>query len=89
MIKLYRKTVDPAADRIEARFRELVLSYKTVLTDDEPGTGKLPRIRDGKNIITGDEQIGQWLRELADELKWQRSISGDGCYIDPETGEVC
>jgi len=89
MIKLYRKTEDPAADRIEARFRELVLAYKTVLHDDEPGTGKLPRIEDGEHILRGDEQIGQWLRELADELKWQRSISGDGCYIDPETGEVC
>jgi hypothetical protein len=89
MIKLYRKTYDPAADKIEARFRELVLSYKTIISDDEPGSGKLPRIRDAENIITGDEQIEQWLQDLAEELKWQRSISGDGCYIDPESGEVC
>lgn len=89
MIRLYRNTEDPVADKIEALFRELVLSYKIVLSDDESVAGKLPRIEDGKSVIVGDEQIELWLHELAKELKWQRSISGDGCYIDPETGEVC
>lgn len=89
MIKLHRHTEDPAADKIEERFKDLVLSYKTVLSNDKSDSDKLPRIEDGDDIISGDEQIEQWLRDLEDELKWQRSLSGDGCYIDPKSGKVC
>jgi len=89
MIKLHRLTEDPAADKIEERFKDLVLSYKTVLSSDDSDSDKLPRIEDGDDIITGDEQIEHWLRDLEDELKWQRSLSGDGCYIDPKSGKVC
>ncbi len=89
MIKLHRQTEDPAADKIEERFKDLVLSYKTVLSNDTSDSDKLPRIEDGDDIISGDEQIEQWLRDLEDELKWQRSLSGDGCYIDPKSGKVC
>ncbi|CAN5266242.1 hypothetical protein BH23BAC3_BH23BAC3_11700 [soil metagenome] len=89
MIKLHRLTEDPAADKIEERFKDLVLSYKTVLSTGDSGSDKLPRIEDGDDIISGDEQIEHWLRDLEDELKWQRSLSGDGCYIDPKSGKIC
>lgn len=89
MIKLYRKSEDPAADKIEERFKDLVLSYKTVLSTDDSGGDKYPRIEDGDDIIFGDKQIEEWLRVLEDELKWQRSLSGDGCYIDPKSGKIC
>lgn len=85
MIKLIRKTDDPKADEIESRFDDLILSYKT-----ETAAGdSLLKIIDGDSVITGDEEIESWLRELEDELSWQRSLSGDGCYIDPESGKVC
>ena len=85
MIKLLRKSEDPKADDIESRFKDLILSYKTELSDG----GLLPKIHDGDTTISGDDDIESWLRELEDELKWQRSLSGDGCYIDPKSGKVC
>ena len=85
MIKLFRHADDPKADEIESRFEELILSYKTEISEDND----LPKILDGDTIISGDEEIEEWLRELESELKWQRSLSGDGCYIDPKSGNVC
>jgi len=89
MITLHRNSEDSAADRIEARFKDLVLSYKTILYKETSGSEKLPRIVDGDDIISGASQIEQWLEELEDELKWQRSLSGDGCYINPKSGQIC
>lgn len=89
MITLHRNKEDSAADKIEARFKDLVLSYETILHVEDSGSGKLPRIEDGDNVVSGDSEIEQWLQKLEDELKWQRSLSGDGCYIDPKSGKVC
>lgn len=85
MIKLIRKADDSKADHIESRFKNLILSYKT----ETAACKHLPKIIDGDSVITGDEEIEAWLRELEDELSWQRSLSGDGCYIDPDSGDVC
>lgn len=85
MIKLVRQTDDPKADEIESRFEDLILSYKTEISEDND----LPKIVDGDTTVSGDEEIEEWLRELESDLKWQRSLSGDGCYIDPESGNVC
>lgn len=85
MIKLIRKIDDPKADEIESRFKDLILSYKTEKSDED----NLPKIKDGDTVISDDEEIENWFRELEDELEWQRSLSGDGCYIDPKSGKVC
>jgi hypothetical protein len=85
MIKLIRNTDDTKSDDIESRFGDLVLSYKTEISDDD----NLPKIQDGESVISGDKQIESWLRELEDELIWQRSLSGDGCYINPKSGKIC
>lgn len=85
MIKLFRQADDPKADEIESRFENLILSYKTEISEDND----LPKIVDGDTTVSGDEEIEKWLRELESELKWQRSLSGDGCYIDPKSGNVC
>lgn len=85
MIKLIRKSDDPKADEIASKFNDLILSYKTEISDGND----LPKIQDGDTIISDDKEIEGWLRELEDELSWQRSLSGDGCYIDPESGNVC
>lgn len=89
MIKLYRSSDDAKADEIENRFNDLVLSYEAVISDYESGDLKLPSIQDGDRIVSGDQEIEQWLRELEADLKWERSLSGDGCYIDPNSGKVC
>lgn len=86
MITLYRNESDSAADRIEEKLQDLVLSYHSKkLSPDEQQL----YIDDGGNKIIGDENIEKWFIQLQSELKWQRSLSGDGCYIDPETGETC
>jgi len=85
MIKLFRHADDPKADEIESRFKELILSYKTEISE----ANDLPKILDGDTIISGDEEIEEWLSELESDLSWQRSLSGDGCYIDPKSGNVC
>jgi len=85
MIKLIRKETDPKADSIESRFDNLILSYKSEISEDTD----LPKVIDGGTVISGDEEIEKWLRKLEDELSWQRSLSGDGCYIDPKSGKVC
>lgn len=89
MITLYRKADDSKADEIEARFKDLVLSYKTRIGDSNFAKNKLPKIKDGDTIISGDQNIERWFRKLEANLKWERSLSGDGCYIDPESGDVC
>ena len=85
MITLYRKDNDAKADQIEERFKELVLSYKVVEIDDADET----HIREGEKVLQSEEEINEWLFELQQELKRQRSITADACYIDPVTGEVC
>ncbi|WP_340105235.1 hypothetical protein [Rhodohalobacter sp. 8-1] len=87
MIKLIRKPDDPKAGEIESRFGDLILSYKTEISDEDDDD--LPKIKDGDTIISGEDEIESWLQELEADLKWQRSLSGDGCYIDPESGKVC
>lgn len=85
MITLYRKTDDEEADRIEDALNNLVLAYKTEISDDE----QTPSIRDGEQIIREQNEISEWLLELTKEIQFQRSLSGDCCYIDPETGKTC
>lgn len=50
---------------------------------------EFPFISDGGQVISGKKNIENWLTGLKKELKWQRSVSGDGCYIDPDSGETC
>lgn len=88
MIKLIREAVDPKADQIESRFEDLILSYKTEISD-EHNDDNLPKIKDGDTIIAGKDEIENWLRELEADLKWQRSLSGDACFINPESGKIC
>lgn len=90
MIKLHRKKKDPKADELEQELNDLVLAFKTVEhTDDNSELPKLPYIEESDQIIQEVEAIDNWLLELKKELDWQRSLSGDACYIHPETGEIC
>ncbi|PWN06145.1 hypothetical protein [Rhodohalobacter mucosus] len=85
MITLHRKSSDDRADRIEERLRDLVLAYRTV-TDESADPCF---ITEGDRKILPGEDMEEWFRNLAGELEWSRSLSGDGCYIDPDSGDVC
>lgn len=86
MITLYRQKNDEKAEKIEQRLQDLVLAYRVKeLTDGQHE----PYIEESGKKIKATEEIETWFRELESELNWQRSLSGDGCYIDPFTGEVC
>lgn len=86
MITLHRRKTDPKADKIEQKFKDLVLAYRV---EDMPEDNSGPFIVDGGKKIEGEEEIMSWLQELEGDLKWERSLTGDGCYIDPRSGEVC
>jgi len=87
MIILNKKPGDAFAEEIHTALDDLIITFD-VNNLPEDSSGKT-YIKDGKKIIEGEKQINEWLRELEADLKWQRSLSGDGCYIDPETGESC
>lgn len=89
MIVLHRNSKDSYADAIEDRFKDLVLSYQSKMYTSDQTDKTLPQIEDGDRRISGEKEIEHWLIKLEAELKWQRSLSGDGCYIDPESGNVC
>lgn len=94
MIVLHRSDTDPFADRIEEILDDLVLAYKTKThAKSEPNINaqgaELPFIDENGSVISGKNKIDTYLRDLCSELKQQRAVTGDSCYIDPETGEVC
>ena len=85
MIELHTQKHDEYGLELKDKMKSLRLAFKTEELKD-----KLPVfIIDGKEKITGRADIEQWFRELEEELRIQRSITGDACYIDPETGKVC
>lgn len=86
MITLYRKKNDEQAAKIEERLKDLVLAYRVEEVEDHQIE---PFIKEGSKKIQGEEQLEKWFRELETELNWQRSISGDSCYISPDSGKIC
>ncbi|MEX0780816.1 MAG: hypothetical protein WD491_15125 [Balneolales bacterium] len=87
MITLHRKPKDPSSVELEEKLNDLVIAFET---EDHAGADNgMPYIEESGNKIEGKEAIEDWLKTLQDELQWQRSLSGDGCYIDPKSGETC
>ena len=90
MIELHRPAKDEPSDEIEQRLDDMTITYKTERYNKESQADfDLPYIKEGKTVVTGEDKIEKYLRELEAELKLQRSVSGDYCYIDPDSGEVC
>lgn len=85
MITLLRNKNDKSADAVEEKFRDLVLAYRVVINNEI----KSLIVKDGEDQYTPGKDFDDWLLQLKFELKSQRSLSGDGCYNDPRTGEVC
>ena len=93
MITLHRHKTDPKADKIEegqgGRGRRDPVRHRPRPPKRRPPRRPGPFIVDGGEKIEGDEKITSWMRELQGDLEWERSLTGDACYLDPETGEVC
>lgn len=87
MIKLFRKKEQEKADMIEGQFKNLVLAYQVTILPENDSRNWY--IEDGANTIEGESGYEDWFRELEGELNWQRTITADACYIDPESGKIC
>ncbi len=90
MIELHRLSDDTYADELEQKLQDLVVAYRIESYGSKSsGPAALPYIKESSKIVTGKQNIDRYFIELEEELRWQRSLSGDGCYIDPDSGEVC
>ena len=93
MLTLYRQENSPAADSIEAEFRDLVLGYDRVLMDPEAAHKQfgsersLPILTNNDRIVSGTE-IPPYLTELTQLMRDWQAYQGDSCYVD-EDGRVC
>jgi len=88
MIKLHLKDTDAEGSKIRHQLEELCLAFEIKTYPNNSGK-PLPAVEEGNELITEKKELDTWLNNLRAELTYQRSLSGDGCYIDPETGEVC
>jgi len=90
VIKLYRNREDTFADKIAEQLENLAVAYKIYITDHcNPDEEKLPYLKEGNKTVSKNKEIEKFLYDLSLDLKDQRSVTGDSCYIDPETGEIC
>jgi len=90
MIELHRTKIDQIADEIEQKLDDLVVAYRSEFHDEsKKQPAPMPFIKESGKIIHGSNNITEYLTELEKELNWQRSLSGDGCYIDPDSGNIC
>ncbi len=87
MITLYKKRDSQFGDKVREKLIDLVVSYEEKELPEDGSSGVF--IMDSGKKIEERRAIDDWLTQLEKELSWQRSLSGDGCYIDPETGETC
>lgn len=92
MIVLYREAKSPAADAIEAEFREMVLGYDRVVVEPAQaremfGDGhELPVIKNNARVVSG-EGISTYLKELEKLMRDWQMFQGDYCYVD-EDGRI-
>lgn len=87
MITIHKRKNEETLSKLELELKNLVIAYQEIEHDssDIP----LPYIEeDGKKFIT-EEEVESWLSGLKKELDWQRSMSGDGCYIPPDSDDNC
>jgi hypothetical protein len=94
MIVLYREEKSPAADAIEAEFREMTLGYDCVILDSVGraqelfGAGHtLPAIKNNERVVSG-EAIRAYLKELENFMRDWLMFQSSCCYVD-EDGDRC
>ncbi|MDR9418480.1 hypothetical protein [Gracilimonas sp.] len=88
MIILHKKESHKPSSELEQALDELVIAYEKEI-HPEKDDSDLPYIEEDVAFYKETDEIKDWLQKLRGELNWQRSLSGDGCYIDPKDGEIC
>lgn len=86
MIHLHYTKGEATSEELKSRLDALVIRYELQEHDHSAETPFI--VEDGRTIKNSHE-IEQWLQELEQEINFQRSISGDGCYIHPKSGKIC
>lgn len=87
MIILHAVASDERSKELEVRLQDLVVAFKKVEHDSEE-INRAYIEEDGKSYQT-PEALEKWFEQLTKELNWQRSLSGDGCYVDPDSNKIC
>lgn len=90
MVELFRTSESPLADEIEEQLREMVAAYRTEVVESpaEVPVDRLPAIRHGEDLVTGEEALLAYLEELRELLgEWDR-FGADACYIEDD-GSIC
>jgi hypothetical protein len=94
MIVLYRESNSHQADAIEAEFKELALGYDCVVIGEKEVSKlfgaeySLPLIKNNERLVSGEESIAAYIKELEQLMRDWQLFQGDFCYVD-EDGDVC
>ncbi len=80
---LFYKNYDYTGNYIETFLNQESIAHKTLETAQKSYIQE-----NGKNI-KGYDNLKKFFNHLKRDLDFQRSISGDACYIDPDTGTMC
>jgi len=95
MITLYFRQNSKEGRALKERMDDLSLAYESrelqagEQPDSLPEDTSLPAIKENRTIVTGQDNLNAYLRELEKELSFSRSISADACYVDPDSGKLC
>ncbi|RMH54625.1 MAG: hypothetical protein D6685_14605 [Bacteroidetes bacterium] len=92
MITLYRPAACSFCDDVADRLRAAVLAHRVMVLDAEepvpglPASVRPPVLVEGRQAYTDRASIEAFLDEVEHEVMMGRQISGDACYLDPDTG---
>ncbi len=93
MIKLYREQVSPAADAIEAEFKDMILGYDRVIADPAEAVKRfglehsLPVITNNEKVVSGDA-IPAYIKDLQNLMREWQAFQGVSCYVNDD-GQTC
>ena len=93
MVKLYRESVSPQADIIEAELRDMTFGYDREIMDQAAAAKKfgpqhcLPVMTDNERMVSG-EAVPAYMKELQTLREDWQAYQGDSCYVN-DRGETC
>lgn len=90
MIEFHYLTDDKRSEELLEEIDRMVINVKRVkATDSAFPDEQLPLFKEHDAIYSSKEEVQGFLDELNGQLKVERTVSGDSCYINPATGEKC
>lgn len=91
MLEVYGDRQDRKTAAVIRRLDDLVLAYRLVevaSADGLDGTDKLPALKDGSRVVSGEAAIERYLVHLEKEKELWDRFQSDSCYVDDD-GSVC